>query len=124
MPRLDTWLAPAFTARRAALTGRLGQVITVQPAQRRPDGTVVKNAYGAVQYGLSVAYPAQVSGDVRMVRTAAGNEQVSNTTIIVAADTPLTTDDRLTLPDGTRPPVLSIATKPDAAGNLVREVYT
>lgn len=121
---LTAYRSSAFAARRQALLDRLQQSITVEPVQRRADGSILRDAYGKALYGAPVQWPARVIGDVKMVRTVAGNEQVSDTTVIVPGALAITVNDRLSLPDGTRPAILSISSVPDDSGTLIQTIYT
>lgn len=92
-----------------ALLALLNQVILVESA------TGV-DAYGQSTYGTFVSVPARVEGKNRKVLNAQGNEVVSSTTIYVDGAAVITTSSRITLPDGTKPLILSVESMPDIDG--------
>lgn len=110
--RLDRWRGGVEAERVGRRRSRLGQSITVRPVARRTDGSVIRDAYGKPTYGPSATYPARVAGEVRLVRTASGQERASNTTVELAGDPPITAEDELTLPGGARPPILTVTHEP------------
>lgn len=114
---LDAWRASAYTARRERLGARLRQPVIVE----RWTG---QDAYAKPSYAAPVTIMGQVSGVAQLVRSVNGQEVASNTTIILPGDAAVTVKDRLTLPDGTHPTILSVNTAPDAAGNLTTQLYT
>ncbi len=114
---LDAWRASAYAARRDRLAARLHQPIIVE----RWTG---QDAYSKPLYSAPVTIMGQVSGVAQLIRTASGQEAASNTTIILPGDAAIGVKDRLTLPDGTRPAILSVTTVPDQAGNLTKQVFT
>ena len=72
--------------------------------------------YGAHAYGTAENLTARVVNRVRMVRDVAGQEVVSNTTIWIIGDHGIKAVDRITLPDGTQPPIINALTFPDESG--------
>ncbi len=121
---LAAWLTPAFAERKDTLRRRFWQTVSIEQLARRPDGSVQRDGYGKPVYLAPVSYPARVEGNVQMTRNASGAETVSNTTIYLAGDTAITPEDRLTLPSGLRPSILSIATLPDERQDVVKVVLT
>ncbi len=85
----------------------LRRMVTIAPFANahNPDGTP--------KYGAPVTYQARVRERMKLVRTAAGDERVSTATIWLEGSPPVTVQDRLTLPDGRRPPILAIE-RPEA----------
>jgi hypothetical protein len=81
-----------------------------------------RDGYGKPSYGTPATYRARVVGKVKMVRTADGSERVSNATVYVAATDVLATD-RVTLPDGSRPLILSVGSFPDERGAHHQVIY-
>ena len=112
MGLLERWVAPARTRRVERRRRRFGQLVTIRPVARRADGSIIRDGYGKPTYGVAAQHPARVEGKVQMVRTATGQERASNTTILLTGQVASGTEDELTLPDGTRPPILSIDTIP------------
>ena len=114
---LTAWRASAYAARRSHLAARLRQPVIVER-------WLGQDAYAKPIYSAPVTLMGQVSGVAQMVRTVTGSEVASNTTIILPGDAAIGVKDRLTLPDGTRPAILSVTTVPDQAGNLTKQVFT
>lgn len=114
---LEAWRASAYTARREHLAARLRQPVIVE----RWTG---QDAYARPSYAAPVTLYGQVSGVAQLVRSVTGQEQASNTTIILPGAAAIGVKDRLTLPGGARVAILNIATVPDQAGNLTTQVYT
>lgn len=114
---ITNWVAPSRAQRVARLGGHLKQNVTITPV-------VSRDMYGKVTLGAPGTYPAYVEGRVQMVRTAAGDERASSVTVILAGMVQVGPDDRLTLPDGTSPPILAVGTVPDGDGYASTVVYT
>ncbi len=123
MPVLSNWLAPAIAAREAELTARLGQTVTIRPVARRTDGSIIRDSYGKPTYGAPATYPARVEGKNQLVRTASGDQRASTTMVTLAGGPTIGTEDRLTLPDGTSPGIVAIATVPGASGTHETILY-
>ncbi len=111
------WRASAYAARRDRLATRLHQPVIVE----RWTG---QDAYAKPRFAAPVTIMGQVSGVAQLVRSVTGSEVASNTTIVLPGDAAIGVKDRLTLPDGTHPTILSVNTVPDQAGNLTTQVYT
>lgn len=102
----------------ASLLLLLNQLITIE-------STSGMDAYGQSTYGTGVSVKARVEGRNRVVVDAQGNNAVSSTTIYVDGPTVVTTSSRITLPDGTTPLILAIASMPDIDGTPHHKViYT
>ena len=67
-------------------------------------------------FGPPVAYRGRVVDKQRLVVDANGQERVATTTAWFFGAPDITTDDRITLPDGRRPFILNIAHFPDEKG--------
>jgi hypothetical protein len=78
--------------------------------------------YGAASFALPTSLSARVVGQERFTRGAGGQEVVSTTTIYVLGDNNIRSVDRITLPDGTRPPILATRTFPDEYGTHHQEI--
>ena len=81
-----------------------------------------RDGYGKPTYGSATVYPARVVGKVRMVRGADGVERVSSATVYLNTTDTLTTD-RVTLPGGAKPLILSLGTVPDDKGTHHQVLY-
>lgn len=101
----------------ADLLELMSQTVDVEPC-------VGQNVHGEASYGPPVRLPARVVDRLRLVRDAAGKEMLSTTTVYVgAADPAMSPGDRVTLPDGRRPPILAVARYPDEEGGCYQELY-
>jgi len=123
MPVLANWLQPAADAREGELLARLGQAVTIRPVARRADGGVIRDGYGKPTYQAPRTYPARVEGKNQLVRTASGDERASTTMVTLAGGPTIGTEDRLTLPDGSSPGIVAIATVPGASGTHETILY-
>lgn len=96
----------------------LNQTITLAPATGL-DG------YGKATYGTAVSVPALVEQRLKMIRDAQGREVVSSTQAFVDGTTVVTTESKITLPDGSTPVILAVASMPDVDGTIYSKViYT
>ena len=76
-------------------------------------------------WGTGVATACMITSKVQMIRDAAGLEKVSVAQILVDGATTITLKDKITMPDGTIPLILSIDTVYDAAGAaFAKRIYT
>lgn len=79
--------------------------------------------YGDAVYGSAVTVRCRVVEKQRMTRNVSGQEMVSTTTIYVLGTPGIDMEDRITLPDGTQPPILNVRMFPDENGPHHEEVY-
>lgn len=86
---------------RSRLRRYLTRTVTIEPATGR-------TRQGQTTYGLAVTYPARIAGKVQQIRAATGEDRVSVQQITIEGGPPISPFDRLTLPDGTRPPLLAV----------------
>lgn len=105
------------------IRGMLNQQITIEKFKS-------KSSRGGKEYHDPVVFPCYISGEVKMVRDEEGEEKVSTKTVYLdgtetASNDDLelgvgdiSTKDRITLPDGTQPPVISIQPYRDEKGKL------
>ncbi len=102
MPNFANWRAEGDAIRAARFRARLDETVTIAPfaGGHNPDGTP--------KYGLPVAHPARVEQRMQLVRAATGDERTSKATILLEDIPTATVQDRLTLPDGTHPPILAL----------------
>lgn len=86
-----------------------------------------RDGAGKATYLAPVELPCFLDGRVKAVRNSLGYEAVSKLTIFLdgTSDAALiTVDDRITLPNGTRPPILAVERVYDEYGRLHHvEVY-
>lgn len=75
-----------------------------------------RNPYGEPTYGTGAQHRARVEGKQQLVRTAGGQEKMSETLCYVAGPVTITVEDRITLPDATQPPILTVASVTDETG--------
>ena len=83
------------------------------------------NVLNEPTYGVATAYAAMVVERIKRVRTISGEEKVSTATVYVDSDGQITPLDRITLPDGTSPPILAVGSYPDPETGraYIQEVY-
>lgn len=78
--------------------------------------------YGDPVFGSGITLRCRVVGQERFTRAVDGQEVVSTTTVYVIGDNGIKSVDRITLPDGTQPPILATRTFPDEFGTHHQEV--
>jgi len=78
--------------------------------------------YGSATFGAGTHFKCRVVGQERFTRGAGGQEVVSTTTIYILGDNNIQSVDRITLPDGTQPPIIAVRTYPDEFGTHHQEV--
>ena len=93
----------------------LNQEITLEPSSSR-------DAYEAKAYGASVAVACRIEGVSETLRMPDDQEQVITREIFVEGDTVVDEQARLTLPDGTQPPIVSIMDMPGRDGTTHHRV--
>lgn len=79
-------------------------------------------SYGAPTYGSGVAYQCQVVRKSRLYRAADGTTAVSSTQVILSSSPGVSPQSRITLPDGSKPPIVQIGSFPDENGNYLDEL--
>jgi hypothetical protein len=91
--------------------------VTIEPLAGR-------NVYNERTYGPAVTWKANIQGRMRLVQTANGDERVSSNTIYIFGSPHVGVEDRITLPNGNQPQILSVATNADDKGDHHTVVYT
>ena len=100
------------------LAEMLDSVITIEPY-------VSMSGAGDVTYGPSYTLSCLIAGKVKMIRTVKGQEKISDTQLYlsgVGAES-LAEDDRITLPNGLRRQILTIAYYTEKGQQSLLEVY-
>ena len=87
-------------------------------------GFIGHDRYSQSSYSPDVEYVAFIENKQRIIRDVAGREVVSNATIYLDRVVRLTLNDRITLEDGSTPPIVSAQTFDDEYGPYVTVVYT
>lgn len=83
--------------------------ITLEAAARDENGDLETDRYGNVVYGAPVELPALIAYTQQATRTATGEDVISGAVIRLSFPPPtITIDDRITLPDGEQPKILSV----------------
>jgi len=85
------------------------QTVTIEPF-------IGVNAYAEPQYGLPATYPAFVQRKTKLVRDRTGREVVSTAQMYLDGTVSVGVQDRITLPDGSQPVILSVEVLPDETG--------
>ncbi len=76
-----------------------------------------QDGYGKATYGTAVEISARISEKPSRVLDATGQTVVTGATAWTdAADTVVTSKDRITFPDGSQPPLLAVHRMPDDIG--------
>jgi len=82
-----------------------------------------QDALGAPVYATRVDVPALVEHKSRLVRAADGREVMAATKVTVLQPITIAPVDRLTLPDGTTPPILTVEGLVDPAAAVAGQPY-
>lgn len=93
----------------ADLRQLLTQTVTLEP-------WTGYDGYSQPVYGVGVARKCRIVNKTRMVRDAQGQERVSTTTIYLDDDYNTSVRDRVTLPGGVQPILLTVERYPDESG--------
>lgn len=75
-----------------------------------------QNGDGEPTHGAVADYRARVEGRIRYITTVDGSDRVPVRRVYVAATGGITVKDKITLPDGTSPPIVAVAIVDDEAG--------
>lgn len=80
---------------------------------------ISRDAYLVPTYGPRKDYPAKITYDSHVVRGPNGENITANGIIWMAKESPIPTTARITLPDGTTPPILKSAAPADETGEVL-----
>ncbi|MBC7340955.1 MAG: hypothetical protein H5U02_00615 [Clostridia bacterium] len=75
-----------------------------------------RDKYARPSYAAPVSYPCRIQRKVKLVRDAQGAEVVSTCQIYLDGGADVGVEDRITLPDGSRPPIVNVAVAKDEKG--------
>lgn len=81
-----------------------------------------QNVYAEATYGPGANYSARVQQKVKMIRNAQGQEVVSTAQVYLDGSVSVTTEDRITLSDGTQPLIQAVTSPPDETGAVHHKV--
>lgn len=99
-----------------ALKALMKSIVTIEPFASNDDSN-------QPTYSTGVAYTCRVERKPKMIWAPDGTQQVSNVTIYFGEETGIGLRDRITLPDGTQPIIMSIARHDDELGGSHEVVY-
>jgi len=85
--------------------------ITVEPFLSRGE-------YGEPGYGAPTTHRALVTQRQKLVRSSDGRELLAQTVVNIAGPVTIGSQDRITLPDNTMPPVLAVQSFADETGSV------
>jgi hypothetical protein len=95
-----------------------GQTVTIEPYS-------TQNAYAESSFGSGVSYVARTERKTRLFRRSDGSEVVAVAVTYLAEAPTISTKDRITLPDGSQPPIIAVESMPDETGDAYyTAVYT
>lgn len=81
------------------------------------------NSYGEPSFGSDVAYTCLIEKKPRRVLGFDNKEIVSSVTVYLTSAPSISPRDRITLPDGSKPQILSFGTFPSKSGDYFTVVY-
>lgn len=76
------------------------------------------NEYGEPVPGVPTSYPARVEYEHTMTRDSQGQEVLSKSQVYLDGTVGVTAKDEITLPDGSKPLILSVEATPDEDGTI------
>lgn len=83
------------------------------------------DGYSKPRYGSPTSYTARVEYKARLVKDSRGNEVVSSATVYLMIVPPgLSDKDRITLPDGKKPVIITVEIQADTSANYFAIIYT
>ena len=94
-----------------ALRAMLHDTVTIAPLTGR-------DVYGAVAYGVPMSRPARIQQRMVTLFTGGGRQVVPETKVVLDGDVPLPEGFRMTMPDGTQPPIQGVETYTDELGTV------
>lgn len=74
------------------------------------------DAYGKPKFGYAVSRQCRVVAKPQVIRDKDGRERVSRARVFMGGAFGIDPKDRITLPDGTQPPILQVQKFPDEDG--------
>jgi hypothetical protein len=97
--------------------------LDLMPATISHAPLVSRDAFGLPTYGSDTEYRARVIYKPTHVRGPAANIVLAKGVVWIAGTPTIGSEDRLTLPDGTTPPILAAARIPDEDGDHHCKIY-
>lgn len=82
-----------------------------------------RDDYGKPTFGSPVEFAARLVREHKLVRNAAGETVVSTAHVWIGGVPEIGPEDRVTLADGTHPPIVSVERFPDETGPSHTKVY-
>lgn len=82
-----------------------------------------RNSYSKRSFGSPANYSARVVKINKLVKASDGGEVLSTTQVWIQGTPTVTPEDRITLPDGTTPIILSVEKYPDDNGDHHVKVF-
>lgn len=82
-----------------------------------------RDQYAKPTYGSGTTFTARVVRQHKLVRDAAGDQIVSTAHAWLAGSPAISPQDKVTLSDGTSPPIITIERFPDESGPSHTKVY-
>jgi len=84
---------------------------------------VSRDEYGDPTYGTRASYDARIVRKPTRVIDSAGDEVMAKGMVWIATTATIDPEDAIELPDGTRPPILSVSRFPDESGDHHIKVF-
>lgn len=75
-----------------------------------------QNGDGEPTHGAGVSYPARVEGRIRYVATRDGADRIAVRRVYLGTTASINVKDKITLPDGTSPPIIAVSPVDDEEG--------
>lgn len=83
-----------------------------------------RDNYGKATYAAGTSYKARVVAKMQTIRDKLGEEKASSHIVYLNGVSGLSPEKgQITLPDGSKPPILLVETYPDGSGNYYEQIY-
>lgn len=82
-----------------------------------------RNSYGKITYGTAVSYTARVVYRNKQVRSPSGELVMAAGTVWFAGTVSMSPDDKITLPDGSTPQIISVEKYADDVEDRFTKIY-
>mgnify|MGYP003394488181 FL=1 len=98
------------------MVGSVNDWLDMMPHTVTHEEFSARSSYGAPAYGSPASYRARVSYESSYVRKSDGSEVLARGKVVIAGTPTVTPEDRITLPDGSTPQIITANVHADGGG--------
>ena len=95
----------------------------LMPAEVTVQSFISRTSYGVASYGSPVTYQARVQFTNRLIRISESEQAVARGKVWLATTDAITVQDKILLPDGTTPLILTAQVIEDEKGPLYTQLF-